>query len=519
MTLIGYVSDEQDVALADVAVELIDAAGGSVASYSRASGAIYADLAPGRYRAILNRAGYGAKSVEIEMRAGSPHRFRLLRDRLLGYAWPKWVCSGEQAEFRVHSPAAYRLDLWRYGYEKELIRNLGWYDDHGPRTTVQLTPDGDYTQIGVQWNRQGYGSRWHQQRVTAPERSGLYYFHAKTAQGEFFSFPWIVMPAQPAAEIAVLASNITWNAYNSFGGRSNYVNQAGLPPTPSVHARQDLLRFTQPGVWPYEVTSAPLSFERPELFNVVPEGAQITDSVAGRLESAMAPAEWRLLGWLEREGFAYDLYAEPALHFGRVELDRYHVLVLNTHPEYWSREMYFQVKEWVYKRGGKLMYLGGCGLLAEVEFLDAATMVCRQEERADLRGESAAHLLGVAYSHAGYQSGAPYRVLDATHWAFANTGLRNGDLFGHHSLHERCPGGASGHELDKIVPESPANLHHLAKGINAAESGADLVLFETSSGGAVFAAGSLCWTLSIIVDEGVSGVTANVLRHFLEPTP
>ena len=165
------------------------------------------------------------------------------------------------------------------------------------------------------------------------------------------------------------------------------------------------------------------------------------------------------------------------------------------------------------------MYLGGCGLLAEVEFPDEftveATMVCRQEGRRDLRGESEAALLGVAYTHAGYQSGAPYQVLDGDHWAFEGTGLRSGDLFGHRSLHERCPGGASGHELDRIAPESPAGLRHLAKGENGGGDGADLVCFETPSGGAVFSAGSMCWTLSILVDDGVSAITANVLKRFL----
>ena len=43
-----------------------------------------------------------------------------------------------------------------------------------------------------------------------------------------------------------------------------------------------------------------------------------------------------------------------------------------------------------------------------------------------------------------------------------------------------------------------------------------MVLYQTESGGAVFSAGSLCWTLSIPVDEGVSKVTANVLRRFLD---
>ena len=250
-SLIGHVSDEDDLALSGVWVEF-ESAGVSVGCRSRASGAVYASLDAGEYTVHLSRTGYGAKRVRITVPGDGPYRFRLLSDRLLGYAWPKWVRAGEMAEFRVHSPEAYKLGLYRYGYEKEFIRNLGWFDDHGPRATVQLLPDGDFSASGVAWNRTGYASRWHQQQITAPERSGLYYFHAKTASGEFFSFPWIVEPARPAAKAAVLTSNITWNAYNSFGGRSNYVNQDGLPARPTLHARQDLRRFTEPGRWPYE---------------------------------------------------------------------------------------------------------------------------------------------------------------------------------------------------------------------------------------------------------------------------
>lgn len=512
--LIGYVSDERYVALADVALEFENSKV-PVAARSRATGAVHADLEPGTYRVTLTKEGHGGKRVSMVVKEGEPYPFRLLRDGLLGYAWPKWARAGEKSEFRVHSPEQYRLDLYRYGWEKEFIRSIGWFDDHGPRTTIQITPDGDFTQTGVQWNRTGYGSAFHQQKIEAPERSGLYYFHARTPSGLFTSFPWIVMPAKPQADIAVLTANLTWNAYNSYGGRSNYVNQDRLPPTPIIHSRQELKRFTHPNTWPFEVTAPPLSFDRPEPFNVVPETAKITDTIPGRLASAMAPGEWRLLGWLEREGFNYDLYSETELHFGRVPLEKYKILILNNHPEYCSKEMYFRIKDWVFQGGGKLMNLGGCGFLCEMEFLDEYTMICRQEEKRDLRKESAACLLGVSYSHGGYQSGAPYRVINDRHWAFDGTNLRNGDLFGHKSLHERCPGGASGHELDKICPDSPKNLQHLAKGTNAGGEGADLVYFETPSKGAVFSVGSLCWTLSLPIDDGVSRVTANVLRQFL----
>ena len=345
--------------------------------------------------------------------------------------------SGEQAEFRVHSVEPYKLDLWRYGWQKELVAKIGWFDEHGPRATMQITPDGDYTQTGVaveQGRLRQSAARPVRDRAGA---SGLYYFHARTDSGRFFSFPWIVAPAQPRAKIAVLASNITWNAYNNFGGRSNYIHADRLPPTPTVNARLELSRYTDPefGTWNAE-DYAPLSFDRPEPINHVPEQTQITDPIEGRAACHVAPAEWRLLGWLEREGFDYDLYAETQLHAGQLDLDAYRVLMISTHPEYWSREMYQRVKEWVFERGGRLMYLGGNGLNCEVSFPtghddraqrrqpQAAGRTWPATKAASACGvESEANLLGVVYTEAGVMTAAPYRVLDADHWVFAGTGL------------------------------------------------------------------------------------------------
>lgn len=512
--LVGYVSDERYLALSDVAFVFRNESE-IVAARSLADGTVMADLGPGKYRVALSKAGFGGKQVELTLPCPDPFQFRLLSDRLLGYVWPKWITAGKEAEFRIHSTDPYKLSLWRYGWTKELVQDLGWFDDHGPRTTTQLTPDGDYTRTGVRWNSLGFGSAWHQQRVTAPAESGLYYFHVRNERGEFFSFPWIVQPARPSARVAVICSNATWNAYNSFGGRSNYVNQRELLSSPTVYARTELERYTHPGTWPFEEYGAPLSFDRPEPFNTVPEEARITDTIEGRLSCAGAPGEWRLLGWLEREGIAYDLYSETELHFGRLPLDGYRVLVLNTHNEYVTKEMYFTIKDWVYQRGGRLMSLAGCGFLCEFEFLDEFTIRCRQEERADLRQEPSARLLGVAYSHGGYRTGAPYRAIAGDHWVFAGTGLATGDLFGRASLNGRTPGGASGLELDKISPDSPPNLIHLAKGQNPENSGADIIIYDTPSGGAVFSVGSLNWTLALPIDEQVSRITANVLGRFL----
>ncbi len=543
--LIGYVSDERYVALHDVALEF-ERDGQSVAVVrSTPRGAVYADLDAGEYRVTLVKDGYGNKSVTMRVgRTGdpqwSPYQFRLLSDGLLGYAWPKWVQAGERAEFRVHAVESYRLSLWRYGLKKEFVKLLGWFDEHGPRATMQITPDGDYTQTGVQWNKIGYGSPHHTQTVAGPERSGLYYFHAETESGAFFSFPWIVAPSKPQADIAVLASNMTWNAYNNYGGRSNYINSNGLPPQPTVNARQDLIRYTMVGsfnVWGFKDNEyPPLSFDRPELSNLVPRDAEPHEPIRGRTECGHAPAEWRLLAWLEREGFNYDYYAESQLHDGTLDLDAYKILVLSVHPEYWTREMVQRVKDWV-QRGGCLMYLGGNGLNCEVEILPDGAMRCKTylapatggalgmpdphnpevylESRMHRAHESEANLLGVVTTETGIMTAAPYRAINTAHWVFAGTGLRDGDEFGANSLHERVMGGASGHETDKMSKSSPPNTVLLAKGLNPDEGGSEMVCYELANGGAVFSVGSITWNSCIMVDPAISRITANVITRFL----
>jgi N,N-dimethylformamidase len=545
--LIGYVSDERYVALADVLLEF--QCDGQTRDVVRSTprGAVEANLEPGEYLVTLVKPGFGSKYSRMTVDPDKPHHFRLLSDGILGYVWPRSVKTGERSEFRVHSTEPYRLSLWRYGWKREFIKLLGWFDEHGPRAVMQIVPDGDFTQTGVGWNQVGYcHNRHHTQFVVGPERSGLYYLHAKGERtGEFFSFPWVVAPTRPTAPIAVLASTNTWLAYNNFGGRSNYINANRLPDVPVVNARQDLIRYTAAGSfneWGFQDHEyLPLSFERPEVGNVVREFEEVTDPIAGRLTCGMAPAEWRLLGWLEREGFAYDYYSELHLHNRELDLDQYKILMLSVHPEYWSKEMYQQVKDWVWKRGGKLIYLGGNGLNCEVEFLgedrlrfkthlapsnggalgmpDPANPDVYLESRMHRTLESEASLLGVVCTETGIMTSAPYKVIRDDHWVFAGTGLKNGDLFGTKSQQERVPGGASGHETDKISPHSPPGTVLLAKGTNCDDGGAELACYETDTGGAVFSAGSITYVPCLLVDDAISRITSNVITRYLSQSP
>ena len=527
--LVGYVSDEHHYALADVLLEF-ERGGQSLAVVrSTPRGAVYAELEAGEYLATLTRDGYGAKRVEMRVDPERPHRFRLLSDSLLGYMWPKWVRSGERGEYRVHSAEECQVSLWRYGLRKEFVRLVNWHGEHSPRAGVQITPDGDYTQTGVQWNRVGYDSKHHSLRIEAPERSGLYYVHLEGKSGAFFSFPWVVAPKTPTAPIAALMASVNWNAYNNFGGRSNYIHPHQLPDRPTMNARLELDRYRPDYDGYHHPNSAyrPLSLQRPEVFNHVPWETEVGDPIRGRQESHTAPTEWRLLGWLEREGFDHDVWSEAQLHFGQLDLDAYRVLIISGHPEYWSPEMYWRLKAWVFERGGRLMYLGGNGICGTVEFPDEGTIRHLNHvgdgghpERGTARfaqhAESPARLLGVAFDDRGIMTAAPYRVVDPDHWAFAGTGLTEDDLFGSESQQERIHGGASGHETDKISSEAPEGTRLLAKGINPNDGGADMVYHQTDSGGRVFSTGSITYVASLLVDEPLSRVTANVLAKFAE---
>jgi hypothetical protein len=519
--LAGYVSDEYYAALPDVLLEFRGADGSRAIASSAASGAVDVALPHGDYEVCLTKPGFGAKRVRAAVAPDKPVHFRLLSDHLLGYAWPKWCRAGEPVEFRVHTVEPYKLGLWRYGLQKEFVRNVGWYDNHGPRAAMQTLPDGHFVETGVGWDN-GFGV--HRQVIAAPQRGGLYYFHARGESGAFFSFPLVVAPGRPQAAIAVLASTNTWNAYNAFGGRSNYIMAGRMIDEPIVNAKADLPRYklSDYGEWKSAPAFEPLSFDRPEPYNHVPEEVECTGPIEGRQASHLAPAEWRLLGWLERQGYDHDLYADYQLHDGTLDLDAYQVLVLNTHPEYWSEEAYHKVKRWVFERGGRLMYLGGNGLNCAVEFLDGGRhMRCLnhwpagRESRFHARAESEANLLGVVFTDPGAMTVAPYEVVQADHWVFAGTGLRRGDLFGTKTLHERYGDGASGHETDKVSPSSPRNVVVLARGLNPDEGGAHLVYFETPSGGAVFSAGSITYPTGLLCDPPLSTMTANVLERFL----
>ena len=72
--LVGYVSNERYVALDDVHLEFEQDGKPVAVVRSTPRGAVYADLAPGRYRVTLVKDGYGPKSVEMTADPATPYQ-------------------------------------------------------------------------------------------------------------------------------------------------------------------------------------------------------------------------------------------------------------------------------------------------------------------------------------------------------------------------------------------------------------------------------------------------------------
>ena len=72
-----------------------------------------------------------------------------------------------------------------------------------------------------------------------------------------------------------------------------------------------------------------------------------------------------------------------------------------------------------------------------------------------MRHESEANLLGVVFTPRRGDDRRPYRVVDAGHWAFDGTGLKEGDLFGQKSLHGAAPAGRPGMRRTRCRPVRP----------------------------------------------------------------
>lgn len=337
--------------------------------------------------------------------------------------------------------------------------------------------------------------------VPASFPSGYYAARFPTLTGQRFIF-FIVREDVPGStsRTAVVASTHTFQAYNSYGGKSLYPSAS---PERSYRVSYDRPYFDNRGLGRYPRWDEPF------------------------------------LKWLTQERIPFEVLSDPDLEDPAL-LARYDVLVLVGHSEYWTAAARANVEAFV-ANGGRLAIFGGNTMWWQARLEQGGrTLVVYKSAAADpetgrnnavvttnfyappvLRPENL--ITGSSFRNGGYtnreQPTFGYTVTDAGHWAFAGTSAARGTPFGNIAAGLEVDGALYNCTMDGLAGEvdgsdgTPLNFRILAT-VPAAEGHGTIGIYTTPTGGAVFNAGTQDWVLGLTTDAIVTAMTRNVLQRF-----
>jgi N,N-dimethylformamidase len=401
-------------------------------------------------------------------------------------------------------------------------------------------------------------------------RSGAYAFHLTCAEGEDW-LPFYVLPRRegPFAPIAFIASTFTYQAYanhargNADAPYHDRVRSWGAyPHNPDQHPEYAASTYNRHR----DNSGIAFSSRRRPILTMRPGFLTFNDARGSGLRHY--PADTHILAWLEAKGFAFDILTDEDIDDeGPSLLSPYRAVLTSSHPEYHTSNTLDALEAYT-RKGGRLCYLGGNGFYWRVA-RDKAMPHVIELRRAEggIRAWAAEpgeyyhqldggygglwrrnrrppqRLVGVGFSGQGLFEGTHYRRLPASRdpayrWMFAGI---DEEIIGDYGL---SGGGAAGFEMDRAdqvlgtpdnavilarsedppasfvtVPEELLSHLRTVSGEPPAElKRAEIVYFETPSGGAVFSVGSItfCGSLWRKGFEGpVSRLLENVLRRFV----
>lgn len=386
------------------------------------------------------------------------------------YLDKKSFIPGEGIGVFVHSPdSSYLLEVVRFGVEDEVVQSIA----NRPSRTQQTA---DYAFKN--------GAGWQQTDVIPTEgfEPGVYAVRG-TDGAKTFEAVFCLRQPEASGNPTVLLNSNTWNAYNAWGGASLY--RWNHP----MEAHRDFASFA--------------SFDRPN-----PLESSFADT--GHLFGG----ELHLLRWLESKSLSYGCITDSDLHLNSRSLEKSNLLILNTHPEYWSSAMYDNLEHFL-DRGGSLLNMGANGIYWKIDWMESGIFVDKSKSleaqgRWRELGRPESSILGVQYDSDGYGTYAPYEVIVEGHWLFDGLGVTAGDLFGQKSLvsADEKESGASGWETDKTGSYSPSNGVVIARGTNSS-GGAEIFYYVHPGGGNVLSFGSITAASSVPVDAVMAGLVGN----------
>lgn len=332
-----------------------------------------------------------------------------------GFCSRNSVRAGETLEIKVSTKPASRVTI-------ELFR-LGYYGGKGGRHVrtlgpleCQPQPDPD---VGPNRVRE---CRWETTaKLTIPEDwlSGVYVGKLTEAREGLQSYVIFIVRDDRPCDFLFQCSDTTWSAYNRW---------------PSVFSLYD--DGTPPHNW-YTGPGVAVSWDRPYA-----KYRQILDAPLSLGSGEFLLWEFPLAFWMEQHGYDVSYISNVDTHADPRGLLRGRAFLSVGHDEYWSLEMFANVKAAVAAGVHAAFFSGnainGVTPLTPSAAGDANRIITRvgmfgRYRRALDRyqgwtqhGPDAATLMGARTTEPA-NGGADWTVVKADHWLFAGTGLKNGD--------------------------------------------------------------------------------------------
>lgn len=388
--------------------------------------------------------------------------------------------------------------------------------------TVWIDTTISFSQQQVRDSASMKGARWMANlSVKIPEelQPGWYMVKSVRKQRVWRSSIFIRPKQYSSGKILYLFPALTWNAYNTWGGKSLYSPK----PFPAYS-------FSRPNP-----ASDPLMEDRPELFPFIYQ---------------KSAHDKRILELMEKEGMDAVVATDLDWALDTNLLDSARVILIGNHSEYWTEGMYRSLSAFL-DRGGSLVILSGntgfwWGEMdgGDVFRIHRDSMAIWRNRAPDLAG-----LLGISTATGSMQTFAPFEVLQSDDTLMKGLVKGNYARFGEDSYSVDWGNGesgiasfynlyfkrdhhsaGSGLEYDRTWSHTPANWRTLARGLNpmaigkgqvfpdpsipwSRDGGAELGYYIHPGGGLVFNAGSVTFPGCVGLDPVADSLVTRLLRQ------
>lgn len=334
-----------------------------------------------------------------------------------GYCSRTSVRSGESLDIMVSTnpTSPFVVDLYR----------LGWYGGKGGRHVARLGPFAGKTQpdppIGIERVRECEWEPAHRLVIPADWPSGVYVGKLTAERGGLQSYVIFVVRDDRICDFLFQCADSTWSAYNRWPDQWALYDDGNKE-------------------W-YIGPQTRVSWDRPYA-----KYCQVIDNPLFTGSGSFMLWEFPLAYWLEKEGFDVSYISTVDTHADPTGLLRARGLLSVGHDEYWSREMYDQVKSAV-EAGLSVAFLSSDTCWGLIPFLPGNSgrphrVISRIGQFGPLEAEAVktypelarfkqfapteADLIGARNVYP-YSGGADWICSAEKHWLFAGTGMRNGD--------------------------------------------------------------------------------------------